>query len=498
VSSIYLKRQDVRRARKSSKRSLDENRTQQFDLERPVLQLGNSGIWLTLGDLLESIQIIGGTGSGKSSSVGEQLADGMLRAGAGALFLTTKEDDARNYVALARRAGRAKDIVVMRLGGNIKVNIIEEAYRQGGTEDVVKVISVASAVIGGGRGAEGGDDRVWREAADIFIRNVVDALVGAGERLTLQSFAEFVASAPTTLESAADLRRVEQRLQSGEVSLRDLTCCERVWLKLGQNFRTGSIQLDPNTVEALRLYILREYPSLPDRTAGSIRFSLNTSIGALTRGAIADLCTKETTFALSELRRQKILILDIAPARFGEAGRAVETMLKHLVQKELERESVHPDSDVPPVLIFVDEASGYLTAADIGYQQKSRGARACSVLITQSLASYRLQLGSDATTALLEVMDGKFIFSCESETAEWASNLIGEDWDFEPTFSSGGGFTFSEQKRRLVEPIEFSHLARGGKKFGFKTECFFYKPGAKFGERGSNFLRVTCSQRRGK
>ena len=469
-----------------------------FDLSRPVARLGESKVWLRWRDLFEGIAISGGVGASKTSTAGDQIMRHIFAALAGAIILTTKKGDLSRYVAAAGAARRSQDVVVMRLGGDVKINIVEAAARNGGTEDIVKVIGVASRAVGGGKLADTNEDQTWVKAGDQAIRNCADLLIAAGERLSLENFAALIATAPTTKEEGADLFHLEEYLASGRLRPEDLTYFQRVWLKVGWNYRDGKISLHENTIDATQLYFSKQFPSLPAKTLGSVRFSMENSIAALTRGEIADLCTKETTFDLVSLREGKILILDLPPKTHGHAGRAIQSMLLNLAHSQLEREDLPHDSDARPVMIFLDEAHGYVGEEFIEMQSTARSARIISVLISQSISGYRRKLGVEGTTALLEVLNTKVIFCPgEKETGEWASDLIGEEWSFEPSFTSDGAISFSEQKRRIVEPDELLDLDRGGADFRYLARSFVFKPASRWGPNGENFLEVIWKQRRG-
>lgn len=65
---------------------------QSSDLSKPLLPV-TRGEALTIGDACEGIGIIGGTGSGKTSTSGRVIAHHYLAAGFGGVVLTAKPDE---------------------------------------------------------------------------------------------------------------------------------------------------------------------------------------------------------------------------------------------------------------------------------------------------------------------------------------------------------------------------------------------------------------------
>ena len=85
----------------------------------------------TIGHSLESTFVFGQTGSGKSSGPGKNIALAMLRAGYGFFVTTAKISDEAEWRELAARAGRTRDLVVVRPGGPHRLNVLDYAYGAG-------------------------------------------------------------------------------------------------------------------------------------------------------------------------------------------------------------------------------------------------------------------------------------------------------------------------------------------------------------------------------
>jgi len=157
---------------------------------------------------------------------------------------------------------------------------------------------------------------------------------------------------------------------------------------------------------------------------------------------------------------------------------------------------VPPQGGVRPQLLLVDECQEYLCEEDIRFAATARSAGVCTVMATQSIASVRRALGADGAENLLGVLQTKITHACDGETAQWMSDLIGHDRTYRATVGADGSMSFAETVEPLVPPIAFSRLARGGKRFGFESGAYVFKPGAKWGPDGRNYLKVRLAQRR--
>lgn len=76
-----------------------------FGLDEPLVWFSPQDPW-TLRDACEGCQIIGDTGSGKTTGSGQALAKGFLRLGLGGLVLTHKSDDRQRWEQYCRDTGR--------------------------------------------------------------------------------------------------------------------------------------------------------------------------------------------------------------------------------------------------------------------------------------------------------------------------------------------------------------------------------------------------------
>src|SRR5215217_1735587 len=66
-----------------------------------------------LNDAFQGVQVLGGTGSGKSSGSGQAIARAFLEANLGGLVLTAKTDEVFAWQKYAKDTGRAADLLIV-------------------------------------------------------------------------------------------------------------------------------------------------------------------------------------------------------------------------------------------------------------------------------------------------------------------------------------------------------------------------------------------------
>src|SRR4051812_45267101 len=100
--------------------------------------------FLTVRDVLNSLCILGRTGSGKTSSSGKQLARAILsHPKSGGLILSAKQgEDKDMWVDLFKEAGREGDLVVFAPGEDKRLNLLDYVRQMGGdTREITRCIT---------------------------------------------------------------------------------------------------------------------------------------------------------------------------------------------------------------------------------------------------------------------------------------------------------------------------------------------------------------------
>ena len=430
----------------------------------------------------EGILITGSNGSSKSRGSLRFITRAMLKAGYGMLVTTTKPDDAEDFVELAKEAGRAGHVKRVRPNGPFRLNPIEYLMKCSDgetiTENVVHFLQDISALFSNAE--ERGGDPIWQKSMAMLIRNTVDLLLVAGEPVTLKAIAAVVSGSPKSLKDLHEMQERISDVMKGGAAVEPRNPYERVWLSAARNFEKGCVAIDQHSfVETMRFWT-EAWPSMPDRTRGSVEFTVNATLDSMLRGQMAEILCTDTTVRPEDLFRGALVVLDFSLKVRGDEGRIVQAVFKYVFQKGLERRGLRNADPGRMCALIVDEAQEFLTPHDLTFQATARSARACTVFATQNIASLRKRLGHDGTENLTGLLQTKIFHSNDTETNEWSAHLLGQDWDYNATFGDNG-VSFNEQMRHLVDPIEFARLARGGPEFNNVCEAIVFKPGAKWG-----------------
>ena len=124
-----------------------------------------------------------------------------MHAGFGGLVLTVKTDEAEHWQKMCARCGREKDLVIVRPGGDWRLNLLAyEAQRPGAGGGLSKnlvafcrnLLAIASRSQGGGV-----NEQFWQSATDQLLNATFDLFLLAGGAITFDRLANFIAAAPT-------------------------------------------------------------------------------------------------------------------------------------------------------------------------------------------------------------------------------------------------------------------------------------------------------------
>ncbi|MGH0028488.1 MAG: type IV secretory system conjugative DNA transfer family protein [Myxococcota bacterium] len=462
-------------------------------LSHNLLDLTGEGDFWSVGDAVEGgTVILGGPGSGKTSASAAKILEALLRAGAGGIYLTVKADDAAHLLALAERTGRSRDVVLFGPRHSARFNFLNyiaaRCQEQGAsvTENIVHLLREVMARFDAVAADAARADPFWERSRDDLLRNVLDLLRLAGWELSLGAITDLVHTSPRTLAEMRHVLALTRAVLDGRGDAEPETPFERAWVNAARNHARGDVVLDAHTFHQTMSFWREAWPRMPDKTQGSIEATLHAMASPLQRDMAELFCTA-TTITPEDTLHGILLVLDMPVKLHFEAGAIAQTIVKTLWQRAVERRSLGPRATARPVFLWADEAHEFLTRdSDLRFAATARGARAAAVFITQSVAGLRARLGADGAAQFLDTLQTKIVHACDGETAQWAADLIGEEWRFRGSFTSEGDASFTESREHRISKEVFSELARGGPG---ESEAVVFKPG-RLWSNGSNWLRV--------
>ncbi len=460
-------------------------------LDTPLLSWTASDPF-TIRQSFEGVAVFGATGSGKSSGVGANLALAMLRSGFSFFCCSTKPTDVAEWQSLAKRAGREADLVIVGPDAPHRLNVLDYAFRAPGrlaanADNLTGLIMRLLSVRDRNRGQP--SEPFWTDSARVALTSTIELLAAAGETISFPNIIKVLGSLPDSPEQARDAAWQKSSFANATID----TAVSRKNLTAAQSNDLG-VALE---------WALSGWPRTYERTRSGIRSTLDSIIYPWTRSPLATLFGTDTTFTPeSGFERGSIVVLSLDVKTFLESGQLSQILLKTIWQQALERRDT---SKFPrPVCIWIDEFQNFITDYDPLYQATARAARAATVCLTQSFPSLVARFPgptgrSEAQALLGNYVTKVFCSNDDSETNELASKMIGEVWTKQSNVSAALGedgsvsAATSDQRRKLVEPIRFVQLGKGGGT-DRRVEAYLFRAGKPFQASGMNHVKVAFSQ----
>ncbi len=455
-------------------------------------------------DACEGTIIFGGTGSGKTSGSGRALARSFLAAGFGGLVLCAKPEEPELWRSYALETGRAGDLAMFGAGEPWSFNFMQyESLRAGAsaglTENLVNLFMEVSS-LGSGDAATKSGDPFWERAMRSLIRNSVDVLSMAGEPISLHALFDVIRSAPPDL---------------GSLSLPAWRRGSACWRHLG-TARDRALgkpwEIDCREVAG---YWLGHFPTLGDRTRGSIVAMFSTLAEALMRGKMRELFCEATTLCPEDVIRGRVVVVDLPVKQWSEVGRMAAVLWKYCLQKAVERRADNALGDARPLFIWADECQHFTSRYDTLFQATARSSRTASVYLTQNYPSLVASMGGGAgakalTDSLLGSMGTKiFHANSDRETNQLASDLVGRRLQSLRNSGTGASLSIgaqssmgssanrgrSESMDYEIQPMEFAALRKGGAENAHATDALIFQNGRLWAGTGRTWQKVAFRQK---
>lgn len=467
-----------------------------WDLQGPLLKFSQKDTW-TIGDAVQGLAILGATGSGKSSGVAKDVACAFLANNFGGLVLTAKPDEVRTWIRYCKKTRRLKDLVIFSPEHPHRFNFLQHESEHGarGAGATFNLVSLFQNLLElkerKQRGS--GSDPFWMDAARQLLTSSLDVL-GAAEEISLPAVYEMVTSVAESREEAISDDWAKNSF------------CGRMIEKAAGNTTLGPVR-EKDVALAIG-YFLNEVPRMPEKTRGSVVMTLTSMAHPFLTGQLRELFCTTTTIKPQDTFDGKIIVVDLSVKEYRELGVFAQVLWKLCWQRAVETRS---GGNLRPVFLFCDEAMFFVTPDDIQFQATARSAKAASVYICQNISSLYSALGGHAeslgrslTNALLGNLTTKVL--CNNDDAvtnKWAAEMIGQDWTMKESYGAStgnkdgygqGSANLSEERRYLVEPIEFTRMRRGGRENNGRVETIVYRSGAPFTATGQNHLYVAFEQ----
>lgn len=526
-------------------------------LDAKLLQLGGQDHF-TLRDAAQSVLVIGGTGSGKTTGAGKALREALLRSGAGGIVLVAKPEEADLWRADIARCGRSASLIDWN-GSNGGYNFIAAELVRQGSDGVNAVIELIMRVLEMARLASPSPGRTgdafWDDTVRQILRNCVALLFAATGTVKISDILKFVRAAPTSPE------------QMGDADWQRQSFFCHMFLAAAERLQQGSIPgFDDGAGERTVAYWQRDFAAMDAKLRGNVLVSLTTALDRFNHGWLADAFCGETSIVPELTFHGAIILLAMPALTRNEDGIIAQQLFKLAWQRGvLTRNALAPDQRERLLFCYADECQYFCNSYDAEFLSISRGSRAATIYLTQSLPTFYAKMGGENARERVHHLLGNFgtkvfhsLGGCP-ETSEWAARTIGKGLQSRANYSqnqgsnsqfgmnmgegtnwgsnSGAGSNFSigpdgrsssgsnsssgsssggsdqwgrnrgtgsshgqswghsETMDYLIEPGQFSRMLKtGGPANGNRVSAVWYQAGRRFAASGGNALLVEFQQ----
>lgn len=464
-----------------------------------------------LKDAFEGVQILGATGSGKSSGSGQAIARAFMESNMGGLVLTAKKDEVLAWKRYAKAAGRESELLIVEPDSPHRFNFLRYEFKRPGTgaghtENLVNlfcsVLEAAERKQGGGS-----NDAYWQRTLKQLLRNAIDLAVLSLDDIDLPSLYRIITSAPASIAEAQS----EEWQQAS-------ACFALLEVAQGRVTEKGR----KSDLDLTRGFWLREFPSLAPETRSVIVSTFTSMADCFLRGMLRDLFCTDLNFTPEDTFAGKIIVLNLPVKEFNELGQFAQVLFKFVWQRAVERRisadlsREEAQATARPVFLWADESQFFVNSYDALFQSTARSSRACTVYLTQNLPSYYSAFGgqnsqSDAQSFLGNLQTKIFHANGDPSTNNWAADSIGKTRQatfyggLNEAMARGGAMTQnaggSMVLEFVVQPQEFTMLRTGGAESGFLVDSIIFQGGRRWlaSRRGEpvaqNYIRHAFSQK---
>lgn len=442
--------------------------------------------------------MIGRAGSGKTSSSGKLLGRSIIGLpGSGGLILAAKPEDLAMWQAIFAAAGRADDLLVFGPGQPLRFNFLDYVLAMGGhTRDVTRCITVIGETLRSSdtKGGESAD--FWEREQERMIYNAVEVVRLATGGVSAPNIQRFITTAPQSPEQTQDAGWQKQFCNQ---------CLKEVFDKVKTPIEQHDYQLAVD-------YWLSEFPNMADKTRSSILTGVMGILHVFNVGVVRELVSTTTNVSPDDMLKGKWIIIDMAPAEWGDMGSLVAAGWKFLTEKLVLRR--HADATSNVVTIWADEAAQFVNSFDSQFITQCRSHMGCLVFLTQSLHSYYGALKGDAgkhqADALLTNFSTRIMHAIgDAQTAKWASDMLGMELEtfvststppsedplgdiFKPSMTTT---SVSFQYQPALQPKVLMHgLRTGGLANGLTCDAVVIRSAEPFSD-GRSWMMVAFSQK---
>jgi len=486
----------------------------------------------TIEDAFKGVAVMGGTGSGKTTTSGKLLASKYLRQGWGGLVLCAKSDEADLWRRYCADNGRTKDLIVF--GNDSVIEDVDSEYygqlmmfnpiqyemqREGkGGGDTMNITNIFMNIYRmGNRIAGEGDtkeERYWDTALKRCLNRTIELIKLSGENLTYSNMVKLLVSTSNLDENKFEEEHayIQDNDDFSRLDRDDNYCIKCLIKAYYINFKGKTASMvEENAYNLVYDYFLNAIPNMGSRTRGIVMESFMGLAEPFLSGLLFKHFAGETNLRPEETyEKGKIIVLDFSVKDYLDSGITAQCVFKLLFQQAIERRN--PREFSTPVFLWADEAQYFINPYDQIFLTTARSSMAATVFLSQNISNYLAVMGSggDAKARVDSLMGNLstkiFHANSDAETNEYASRLLGNEvlelksvsnsqkfMSLEINQSHGVTASISPQ----VQAMKFTTLKTGGnnkdEKLKFIVEAYIFTTGKEWST-GKNYLKAIFKQ----
>lgn len=382
----------------------------------------------TIGDLMQNVSILGQPGSGKTTGSGAHLAKAILRSGAGMLVLCAKADERALWEHYCAEAGRTGSLLIFD-GKRHRYNFIAAELARHGIDGINIIIECIMQVLDAARSLSGGarkGDVFWEDIIRLLLRYSLIVIYLAKGTISIGDILAFIRSAPRSME---DMSSPEWQHNSF----------------FYQCFAAVRHTIDPKLGQQILSFWRDQWMTLDAKTKGNAEISLCTTLDRFNHGWLREAFTTDTTLAPELLLHGAVIVLDMPAVTHMDDGILAQRLMKFISQRVLlARQSYGATHAERPIVIWMDEAHLFVDANDARFMALSRSVLSSTVLMAQSLPTYKAVMGGENAEARVD----QLLANCSTKiwhstscpiTAKNAADTLGKALHRRATYSEGSG-----------------------------------------------------------
>lgn len=415
-------------------------------------QVGDvAGLNLDMKELYSGTLVLGGVGSGKTSSSGMLISRSLVSQKAGGLILTYKTDEAEDWKNRLEAEGiDPRKIIVFNHASGLQCDFLryEMKRKTAGAGNITNLLNILRIVgkISKSEGSKpegGGGESFWEHSGEQLVREIITLIRIAFDDIRLDFIASLVEEmgwGPLSKLSDDQIKR--SMLVKTREAIQEWHDAERLSPKVngaGRMLTTSESRDFRQVWNSLAV----AFPSSNERTRSGIISHAKLMYTPLMTGEMRDMfASGKVDITPEDTMDGYIIILDMSVQGEGEFGRIAQGVWKYLFQKAIERRDAN---DLRPVFLWVDEAQHFLNEWDQNFLTTVRSKHCATIFLTQNIDNFYAEIGEKRTEALLSLFKTQVFHRNDSRaTNKYASDLIGQYWHKQLNSSFGTSTSHSE------------------------------------------------------